>query len=251
MALSWSGRRQALYTSVGLIVVFIVLFVVYESFFTAPASCFNGKQDGDEIGVDCGGSCSLMCADTVHAPTVVWSRVFPTGGNYYTAAAEIQNNNVGAGAKQVKYTFQLFDANNLLVVERDGVVDLPPVQNIPIVEPNIYVQNRDVTHALFAFGSDQLSWNKVPANSVPLITTSQQNLSPDASKLTATLNNDTLLNAHNVTVTAVLYDVQGVARAASKSLIDIPQKSSVPVVFTWAGGVPNIVRAEITVLPSF
>lgn len=253
MALSWSGRRQILYTSVGAVIVFILLVVLYEAFFTEAPSCFDGKQDGTETGVDCGGSCSLMCQTTVKEPIVLWARAFPTGGNYYTAAAYLQNNNSGAGAKQIKYSFQLFDAQNDLIVERDGVVDIPPVQTVPIVEPNINVGNRTVAHTLFAFTDDPstVQWNLIPSSQVPNLSVSQQNLSADGSRLSAVVTNNSLTDAENVTVTAVLFDANGTAQAASKSLLSIPQQSSTPVVFTWPGGVPNIVRGEITVLPSF
>jgi hypothetical protein len=87
---------------------------------------------------------------------------------------------------------------------------------------------------------------------MPTLHVAEQNLNADASRLSATIVNDTLKDARNVTIAAVLFDSGGVARAASKSLIvDVPAKSSVPVVFTWAGGVLTIVRAEITILPSF
>ncbi|MDE1925236.1 MAG: hypothetical protein KGH79_03585 [Patescibacteria group bacterium] len=253
MALSWSGRRQILYTSVGAVIVFILLMVIYEAFFTAAPSCFDNKQDGTETGVDCGGSCSLVCPDAAKDPVVLWARAFDTGGNYYTAAAYVENSNLGAGAKQVKYSFQLFDAANSLVIERDGVADIPPVQTVPVIEPNINAGNRVVTHALFAFTDDPstIAWRTIPASQVPVLQVTQQNLSTDGSRLSATITNNTLTDAKNVTVAAVLFDANGVARAASKSLIDVPRQSSAPVVFTWPGGVANIVKAEITVLPSF
>ena len=129
--------------------------------------------------------------------------------------------------------------------------ELPPVQTIPLIEPNINVGNRVVSKTLFAF-SEEPVWEKVPASAYPRLKTTGQNLSPDASRLSATVVNDTLQNAKNVTLAVVLFDQDGVARAASRSLIaSIPAKSSEPVVFTWPGGVPNIVKAEISILPSF
>jgi len=253
MALTWSGRRQLIYYGVGIVVLIMLVWVTWALFFNVPPTCFDGKQDGNEQGIDCGGSCALLCADTAHDPVALWARAFQTGPTSYTAAAYIQNNNVGAGAKNVAYSFQLFDANNNLVIERDGVVDLPPINTIPIIEPNIMVGNRTVAHTQFAFSSTPPAvWNKVPAGDIPALHMTQQNLSTDASRLDALLVNDTLQDAGQVTVEAVLFDAEGVARAASKSLIaTVPAKSSVPVVFTWQGGVPNIVRAEITIVPSF
>jgi len=242
-----------IYYGVGLIVLAILAWVVWAVFFTTAPTCTDGKQDGTELGVDCGGSCALLCIDTAKDPTVLWARPFQTGQSSYTVAAYIQNTNPGAGAKNVAYSFQLFDANNSLVIERDGVTSLPPVQTIPIIEPNINVGNRTVTHVQFAFSQTPPAvWHKVPSASVPPLHVTQQNLSADASRLGASVVNNNLSDVKNITAVAVLFDSQGVARAASKSLVPlISAHSSVSVVFTWPGGTPDIVRAEITLLPSF
>ncbi len=239
-----------MYTAVAAILALVVLVFIYETFFTTPPICFDGVQNGGETGVDCGGPCALVCANQAQPPKVLWSRVFQTSPTTYTAAAYIENDNPGAGAKQVGYSFQLFDANNDLIVERDGVVNLPPVQTIPIIDVNIPVANRTPARVLFGF-SGVPTWNKIPAAAIPALRVSGQNLSTDASKLQATLNNDTLQSASNVTVAAVLFDQSGTALAASRSIVNVSKKSSTPVVFTFPGGVQNVVRAEITVLPSF
>ncbi len=251
MALSWSNRRKALYLGVLGVIVLIILILLYQWFFTAAPTCFDGKQDGNEMGVDCGGSCALICPASAHAPAVLWARAFRNGQSTYTAAAEIQNSNPGAGAKNVGYSFELFDADNQLVVERDGTVDLPPVATIPIIAPSIDVGNRTVTHALFAFTALP-TWSAVPAGSIPAFGVADQNLAPDGSRLSATISNPSGLNTSDITVAAVLFDAAGNAQAASQTTIaSLPRQSSAPIVFTWPGGVPGIVRAEITILPSF
>lgn len=202
-------------------------------------------MNGDEHGVDCGGSCALLCPNESRAPVISWSRAFNTSPQTYTAAAYIQNGNVGAGARQVGYSFQLFDADNILVVERDGVVDLPPVQIVPIIETGINVGNRSVARTLFAFSTVPM-WQR--AGALPALHMTGQTLAPDGSRLSATLANDSLVAAR-ATVAAVLFDQDGVARAASKSTLSVGPRSSVPLTFTWVGGVPNVVRAELTILP--
>jgi hypothetical protein len=249
MALSWSKRRRALYTLVAAVVAFVVLVWLYLSFFNYAPTCFDGKQNGTERDIDCGGGCALVCRQDARSPVVLWNRSFLVGQGTYTAAAYVQNPNIGAGAKRVPYSFQLFDEKNALVVERTGVVDIPPVQTVPIIDANINVGNRTVTRALFAFGTDPV-WYKV--SNVSSLRVSNQFLAQDATELRATINNDTGIDASKVTVVAVLFDGAGVARAASKSLLSkVPRRGSQNVIFTWPGGVPSIVRAEITVLPSF
>lgn len=250
MALTWSGRRQVLYFGVAGFAALVVLVAVWRAFFLVTPTCFDHVQNGDEHGVDCGGSCALVCRNESRAPVVLWSRVFQTGPGTYTAAAYIENDNPQAGAKAVPYSFQVFDADNQLIIERDGVADLPPVETIPIIETNIKFPNRVPARILFGF-SEVPTWYKVATSTIPRLTISNQELSADGSRLSATLNNGSLFGAPKVAVGAVLFDASGTARAASKSIVDVAKRSSVPVVFTFPGGVPNIVRAEITILPSF
>lgn len=250
MALTWSQRRKFLYSTV---LGFLALFAaaaVYQALLNKPASCFDGVQNGNEHGVDCGGSCALLCRTETQAPKVLWSRIFKTGPATYTAATYIENDNPGAGAKQVPYAFQVFDSANELIIERDGVVDLPPVMTIPVIETNLPIPNRTPARVLFSFG-DVPVWYAIPESQVPALKLTDQALNQDASRLTATLTNASLSGARNVTVGAVLFDQSGTARAASKSVLSVDARSSVPVVFTFPGGVPDIVRAEVTVLPPF
>jgi len=251
MLLSWSFRRKALYILAAALIGAVVLFAVYETFFTAAPTCQDRAQNQNEQGIDCGGVCTLLCPSLTHAPQVLWARAFQTDQGIYTAAAYVQNKNGSAGARHVRYSFQLFDAQNSLVVERDGVVDLPPVQTIPIVEQNINVGTRSVARALFAF-SDTPVWKRVSVGTVASVQVSQQQLLPDGSRLSATITNNSVADVSHLAVVAVLFDQAGVARAASKSVVALlPSGSQQDVVFTWPLGVPDIVRAEITTLPSF
>lgn len=245
MRLTWGARRQILYYSVGSVIAVIVLWWGYNTFFVKAPSCSDGIQNQDERGVDCGGVCSLVCAADAKPLTVLWSRAFLTAPSVYTAAAYINNTNVTAGARSVRYSFQLFDDQNSLVVERDGIIDIPPVKVVPIVETGIYVGKRTVSRALFAF-ADTPVWRTAQ---VPALRIVNQELAQDGSSLTATVVNDMLNDVKKVTVTAVLFDAQGVARGASRSTITVPKKGSQLVTFTWPQGVPNIVRAELTMLP--
>lgn len=251
MALGWGTRRQLLYYAVGTVVLAVLFVFSYYAFIKVPATCFDGKQNATEHGVDCGGMCSLVCAEEANDPTVLWSRTFKTAGNFYTAAAYIKNNNPGAGAKQVPYSFQLYDEKNLLVIEERGIADLPPIPVIPIVAHNINVGNRQIVRTQFSFSSGA-TWNMIPASEIPVLHISEQKLQPGATRLDAILRNDSLDDARNITVTAVLFDGEGVARGAVKQELErVVKKSSQALVFTWPIPQSNIVRAEITISPSF
>lgn len=233
---------------VGVIVVLILGFVG-KTILTEHPTCSDGKKNGTELGVDCGGSCSLVCKATASSPRVLWARAFQTDEGVYEAAAYIKNPNPGAGAHAVRYTFQLYDDKNILVAERDGTVDLPPVTLIPIVELNITTGVRAVARTSFSF-ADVPTWYTVPGFNPTLRLTGQE-LVADGTRLSGTLNNTSLVDEKRVSVVAVLFDADGVARGASKTTLDVPHQSTKPVVFTWPKGISNVVRAEMTILPSF
>jgi hypothetical protein len=254
MALSWSGRRQILYSAVAALVALVLLVVLWEALFAAAPTCFDQKQDGDEAGIDCGGSCSLLCTNQAAPPHVVWARSFEVSPGVYNAVAYIQNLNVGAqaGAHKVRYSFGLRDDRNVLVKQQDGVVDIPPVSVVPIVATGIYVGNRSVSKTDFNFDENQnLAWTKIQ-NPPPLLRVAQVVANADYSRLSATIPNDSVKDLYNVTVVTILYDAQNTAVAVSKSTIPLlRRRSSEQVTFTWPQGVPNVTRYEITVLPSF
>jgi hypothetical protein len=253
MAVAWSTRRQALYYIVGFLALAILLVAAWRVFFVHTPTCEDQIQNGNETGIDCGGSCALICSGVAKAPTVLWARSFETSPQTYSSVAYIQNNNVslGAGAKKVRYSFQILDEKNILIAEREGVIDLPPAQTVPIVEQGITVGTRAPARTFFSFADEPIVWKKVPADALQKLRITHT--SPyENNRISATIMNDSLEDAKKVTIVAVLFDAQGVARAASKStLASLARKSSETVVFTWPGEFRDIARAEITILPSF
>lgn len=248
MALTWRGQRQILYYSVFGVIALGLLFVLYQTFFSIEASCRNGQEDPGEYGVDCGGVCALICPGDARAPVVLWARTFKVSQGTYTAAAYIQNNNVGAGARGVSYTFQLFDENNELVVERRGKTDIPPTHIAPILETGIQTGTRDAVRALFAFTGEPV-WERA-TKELPDLKIKNQKLEQGGGRLTATLVNESRTTAR-VQVVAVLFNNAGAALAASKSAVTVGPRGDEFIVFTFSPAPPGVTRAEITVLPPF
>ncbi len=248
--LAWGSRRRLLYLGSAAVVLFMLSVWAYLTYFNTPPTCFDGRQNGLEAGVDCGGSCSLLCSDAVHQPNPLWWRAFQVASSTYTAVTYVENSNVGAGARHVHYVFQLLNKDNQLVAERDGVTDLPPVQTIPIVETGIDVGYNKDLHVFFGF-SGPIQWNKIFAADLPSLTLGKESLSSDGTRLTATISNDSFVDANKLTVLAVLFDQRDNALAASKSVLNVAAKSSSPVIFTWPQPILGVSHAEITMLPSF
>ncbi|OGC85220.1 hypothetical protein A3F55_01370 [Candidatus Adlerbacteria bacterium RIFCSPHIGHO2_12_FULL_53_18] len=251
MTLSWSARRQLLYYAVGLVMATILLFALWQTFLTATPTCFDGSRNGSETDIDCGGSCAKLCEGEAKIPNILWARSLESAPQTYTAVAYVENRTEGAGARQVPYLFQIFDDKNELVVEQEGATDLPPVAVIPVVLPNINVGNRVVARTLFRFTAEPV-WERVRVDALPQVRITGQQLAADGTRLSAVIINDGFEDVRNLRVAGVVFDTEGVVRAASVTLIDrITAKASQPAVFTWGDALEGVARAEITVLPSF
>ena len=247
--MSWGLRRKLLYSGVGGGVVLLLAAWVWLQFFTQPPTCFDGVQNGTETGVDCGGSCALLCPSVAQKPIIMWARAFQTSSNTVTAAAYIQNTNAGARAAAygVRYAFRLYDADNILIVERDGVTDIPPQNTVPVIEPNVVVGDRKVAHVFFDF-SDEPAWTKIAASALPSLSVSNKQLAPDGTQLSAVVVNGGLYAVQNLTISAVLFNANDEAIAASKSLLPVVGAGgSQAVTFTWTQP-SQPVRADVTTL---
>jgi hypothetical protein len=105
----------------------------------------------------------------------------------------------------------------------------------------------------FSFSSNySITWNTVPLVSIPSLRVASQQLSSDGTRLDATIENNSLFDASRVSVIAVLFDVDDVAQATSKSILPlIKSHTSEDITFTWPDTHERIARVEISILPSF
>jgi hypothetical protein len=254
--MNWRKRRQALYISVTLIIVAAILGYLVYDFLSTPGTCYDGARNQGERGADCGGPCARVCAFEARDPVVEWARALPTGQNSYTGVAYVRNPqaSLGAAAYNVTYTIRLLGADNHLIIEHTGKTDLPAVGTIPIIAPNIPTGSQNVARAQFSFLSTKdkpIVWTTIPEDDRPTIWVKNQILAPDATRLSATIVNDTNWPVYNLSVMAVLFDASGNAVVASRSVIqEISPEAQNEVVFTWPQPTSGVVRAEITPLPA-
>lgn len=246
---TWGTRRKALYITTAGLFVFALLGALAYAILSRPSSCFNGVRDGSEQDVDCGGSCSRMCIQSVRPPNVLWTRYFTLAPNTYSVAAYVENTNSGAYVRQARYVFKLFDTNNILIAERQGIAAIAPTRITPIVETNINTGNRTPARAFMEFTATP-QWDRALA--VPPIRVDSEDLSPSGQRLSVMVHNDDVKDVANLSVAAVLFDAEGQAQAASVSVIPLLERAGqTQVVFTWPLAPKRpIVRAEVVALPT-
>ena len=235
---SWSTRRKASYLIVIFGIVFLLLIMpLFFAFYNRP-TCFDGKKNGDEKGVDCGGTCQLLCVSEAVDPHILWSRAFKTTPNIYSAVAYFENRNINSEA-MAPYIFRIYNKNNVLIAEREGITFIPKNKIIAIFEPNIEIKEQVPYRATFDF-KEQLAWRKNPKQD-PNITVVNKSLTNADTKprIDATIKNESLLPISNIEAVAIVYDNRENAIAASRTFIDRLEKDeSAMVTFTWPSPFP-------------
>jgi len=214
----------------------LVIFLILIPIIFKKPTCTDGKQNGTEAGVDCGGSCSRMCEAEVADPVILWSRAFPVTGSIYNLVAYIENRNKNSAVFTAPYEFRIYDTDNKLLGRREGKTFIPPNQQFVILESRFDAGQSQIKSVSFEFKTP-LGWVKkeptlqtIPIRVSNIILDNNQN----TPTLTAIINNDSIYNLPEFDVFAVIYDSDQNAINASKTHKEqLLRGKSLPVVFTW------------------
>jgi hypothetical protein len=235
--MTWAFKRQIFYTLV--FVLFLIIFasfIVYPKLNKAP-SCVDGKQNGTETGVDCGGSCSKACLSDVSPLSVLWVRSFEVVPGRFNAVAYIENPNKGEAIQKLSYRFRFADDKNIYIGKREGSTFVPPSGRFAIFEPAL-----DMGHSVPVFTTIEFTstpvWIQVPQEKLDQLKISTSDISlqdTDTSpRLSAMVKNKSLFTIPNLNVVAIVYDAAHNAISVSRTYIDeIKGEQSQEVDFTW------------------
>lgn len=242
MSLSWSARKQIFYFGIVLIGILAAGLIVLWPYLNKAPTCTDGKKNGDEAGVDCGGSCQKVCTPDALKLVTLWSRAFKVMDGKYNLMAYIENQNQESGIPAIQYEFKLYDDNNIFIGRRDGTAFITSNDRTAIFEPGVDTGNRIPKRVSFEFTSAP-TWIKINRDQKNALAVSAEDkvlTNPLTSpKLEANVVNKTLNEIKNLDVYAILYDDSDNVMSVSKTYIEIlPKNSKVPVVFTWPEPLP-------------
>ncbi len=246
--MTWAFRRQLFYLSIFVAFLAILGFLIIYPRLTKAPSCSDGKQNGTETGVDCGGSCQIACTYQVDQVSILWSRAFEVVPGRYNAVAYLENHNQNTAIYKIAYRFRFADKDNIYIGKREGEAYVPPSGKFAIFEPAIDVGNSVPVYTTFEFTQAptwiQVSQDKIDQLKVAVSQISLQNetVSP---KLTATIKNNSLFQIPEINVVAILYNAAGNVVSASRTYLDVLNgEESAPVSFTWPEPFTDKVIAE-------
>lgn len=238
----WAFKRRAEYGFYYTSVMAIIVTLVYFMAFYTPGNCFDNIMNGNEDGVDCGGSCVRMCAFAVNEPQVDWSDSFAVADGQYNAVAYVTNRDQRAGTPEQRYTFGLYDESGL-IVERSGSIPLGPNTTVPIFEGRIDTQGRIPTETRLNLAPVDL-WLPADRGRGDFRTVDYNLSGADTRpRLNVRLENLDVIEVQDVEIIATIFDSSGRALTASRTVIDrfLPRTQQ-DVVFTWPNPIAKTVR---------
>ena len=252
--MTWAFKRKLLYLSIVLIFFLGLGYLIISPYFNLAPTCFDNQKNGNETGIDCGGSCVKVCTVTVDQISLLWSRAFEIVPGRYNAVAYLENSNKNTAIIKMKYRFRFADKNNIYIGKREGETYVPPSGKFAVFEPAIDVGNSVPVYTTFQF-TEAPNWVTVDQNRIDQfkVLTSDLKLENENTipKFSATIKNSSLFQIPNINVVVILYDQTGNAISASSTFVDVlAGEESKQITFTWRESFTQKVFTE-EVIPMF
>jgi len=142
--------KRVVIASIFLALNALFLTGIYFVFLKAPETCFDGKQNQNEQGIDCGGVCALVCREIVVGKEFQVTEIaFVSGGqDVYDVLGMVYNPSDDIGASSFRYLFELKDSDGQVLATRSGKSFLLPRQRKNIIESNLETTGTPVTASL-------------------------------------------------------------------------------------------------------
>ena len=243
--MSWAGRRRLTYFFLVLLLLGAVLVASLFIFVPEP-TCSDGKQNQNELGVDCGGICKAVCKSEARELKMIWSRVIELTDNIYETATLIENPNRDLGIIDAGFEIRYFDKENLIINKRSDKISLSPGEKFVIFEQNIDVGRRVPTKSVFEWAGSG-KWYR-PSKEAPEITwDSDDFVQDDPPLLKAKVTNKSQDLLSNIMVVATVLDKDLNLLAVSSTLVESLEASETrEVAFSWPEPFKGeVVRVEL------
>lgn len=236
--------------------VFAILFFTTTSFLSGwyflvrpVATCFDGLQNQDERGVDCGGTCGTVCVAEYHPEALVAQELaFVPGGDrsVYDVIAKVHNPNDVLGASTFRYVIILKGAAGDVVATKSGSGFILPQETKDFLVVNLFTSADPVT-AEIEFSD--MTWEEFsgyqekPKLSVLNKTYAELTSGAFFSEVVGNVFNDSPFDFRSLTVKIILRDIDGKPLAINQTEINtVLSKELREFRLKWPKAFPGEVR---------
>ncbi len=196
--------------------LFIFLFVGTEAYihFKPKASCFDGIQNQNEQGIDCGGVCQKECNEIKAQNLVVGKTgLVPSGiRGKYDFYAQIFNPNAVFGSKKFNYKLELKDSSGKIIVSKSGSNFILPGERKYIIVDNIEILDKHVSTNFKIIDSDWIEFNNYYASpNVEIVNKNYSEVSEGTnfSRAKGLLKNDSPYDFNLIKIEVILKNTNG------------------------------------------
>lgn len=233
----WASRRKNIYLLGAVLLLSTIAFFVFWQFWYKAPTCDDGIKNGNETGVDCGGSCKFICASGAQSPIVRWDpRLFEPLPGVWSAVVYVENPNTDVDAVYAPYKFSFYGQDNKVIYERSGATVLPKGRTVGVFEGSISLpEGQRPARALFEIDNQRLVWQKNSDNERKISVSHTPILRIEsAPRVEANVQNISLSEVKNIELVAVIFDGRDNAIASSRTFIDrLKKDESRSIFFTW------------------
>ncbi|MFH1188626.1 MAG: hypothetical protein V1652_02145 [bacterium] len=215
------GRRlkQIGYGFFYVIVSCVLSICCYLLFFTKYSTCFDGIQNQQELGIDCGGSC-IDCELKVAKIDISQVYILSAGKYKSTLVFAITNTAKKYGVYRFDYTLDVFSQFETKLAVFQGVSSLLPGETKYLVVPGISLDSRDIKRATCT--TTNVEWKEKDAllgfslSSEALKT----QVFVDDIEVSGIVKNDGATASGKIKLTGLLFGSDGTLLAASTTIVD-------------------------------
>lgn len=249
--MSWGTKRRNIVVFTFFLFIIIPVGIIAFLTFYNPPTCFDGKQNAEEEGIDCGRGCQLLCTNQVIKPVVLWERQFKINKGLYNLLAYVENPNPTAYVKDAQYLFKIYNEDNILIGEKRGVVSILPQSVTPIIENNIQTFEQVPTRTTFEFLGELVYEQVEPKDSIIVIKDEFIEDESTSPRIKAKIQNISLNIIQNIDVIVLVYDVfDNVLGTSSTFVNNLGSEETKDIIFTWPERFPDDV-ARIELIPLY
>ncbi len=241
----WAVRRRL--SIIGVVVAFFMVTVVFPYAYTHREipTCFDGKMNQGERGVDCSGPCALVCKQDAKDFSVLWTKVFPIRAGEYDVVAYLENPNFEVGTKAFRYTTRLYDQSGAVIATRDGDGYARPSERFTLFAGRMLTGDKQAASASIEIHQD-FDWVNTVKSETMFSVTDKSLLGADQKpKLTARIQNLTPDIVRDIDVAAIIYDSKNNPIGVSKTVVEkIDENGQENIIFTWPHAFDYVAETE-------
>ncbi|MFZ1626695.1 MAG: hypothetical protein WAT81_02710 [Candidatus Moraniibacteriota bacterium] len=238
--------------------VFLVIGVGLYLVFKPKPTCFDGKQNQNERGIDCGGICTMVCMEKIVGNDLLVREItfIPGDRGHYDVVARIFNPNNDIGAASFRYALFLRDDSGEELVRVTGENFILPQETKTLLAFNLEPQQVPAKAVIELSDFEWTRLREYRAKPELNIYSKRYVGKPDPAVFGAvigTLVNESIYDFRKIQIKVVLRDAAGLPLAANQSdmqTVNVGREQDIRIVFPqpFAGTVAQVdIEAEANI----